>query len=525
MQRQDSPALPNGTRIDHYVITGQLGQGGFGITYLAHDELLQKDFALKEYFPEELVRREGQSVRFSAKPNSEADYRWGLKKFFDEARMLAQFAHPSIINVRRVFEANDTAYMVLDLIKGLTLERWLQGLDTPPTQDELDLITAPLLNALEFVHTNRTWHLDFSPENVMIRSTDGIPILLDFGASRLEIKQRSQLVSALVFKSGYSAPEQYTSNADRYGAWTDIYAFGATLYRAVSGTRPTEATSRQLSEDLVPVARAARGRYRDKFLKAIDHAMRLPPAERPQSIAVWRRALLDGSTVAPMGQVNSRANRTTLMVQTQSRAVDPGGLQSGLSGATGAGSWQAGTPTGSSRSDTQRAVWPRSALRALAALCLVAAGGLIAALALPGQTEGPLGSLRVKATGAMNAITGRGSPCAGFFTGATCWGAVAEKEGKIFVRVEAASRSDAESAALQNCADRAGRDGCSVIAVLSKDECWANAVAPANSTQKFRWKGATGATLEAARSNAKWDCERSFGYCQTAVAYCANGAH
>ena len=105
---------------DHKV----LGRGGFGITYLVRDEGLEKDFALKEFFPEDLVRREGTSIRFTAKPNSEADYRWGLKKFYDEARLLAQFNHSNIVNVRRVFEANNSAYMLLDFVNG---RRWSIG--------------------------------------------------------------------------------------------------------------------------------------------------------------------------------------------------------------------------------------------------------------------------------------------------------------------------------------------------------------------------------------------------------------
>ena len=145
--------------------------------------------------------------------------------------------------------------MLLDFVKGSTLEKWLQGLDSPPTQEELDLIAAPLLSALELVHANRTWHLDISPDNVMIRATDGAPILLDFGASRFEIKQHSQLVSALVFKSGYSAPEQYTSNADRYGPWTDIYAFRATLYRAISGDAADRGHLAPAHDELKPGAR------------------------------------------------------------------------------------------------------------------------------------------------------------------------------------------------------------------------------------------------------------------------------
>src|SRR5207247_2315273 len=132
-------------------------------------------------------------------------------------------------------------------------------------------------------------------DNIMIRATDGAPILLDFGASRLELKHHSQLVSALVFKSGYSAPEQYTSNAERYGPWTDIYAFAATLYRAISGSRPAEATERQLEDqEQKPAALVGKGRYRAAFLNAIDWALKIPPRARPQSIADWRKSLLEG---------------------------------------------------------------------------------------------------------------------------------------------------------------------------------------------------------------------------------------
>jgi tRNA A-37 threonylcarbamoyl transferase component Bud32 len=297
----DEAVLAPGTRIDQYVITGLLGRGGFGITYLARDEELRRDFALKEYFPEGLVRREGTGVRFLSGPNSESDYRWGLRKFHEEARLLAQFSHANIVGVRRVFEANDSAYMLLDFIKGRTLEAWLQGLDSPATQEELDLISVPLLSALGLVHANRTWHLDISPENVMVRSADGAPILLDFGASRFELKQHSQLLSALVFKAGYSAPEQYTANADRYGPWTDIYAFAAMLYRAIAGRRLPDAAERQLGNMGVAAMEIGRGRYREDFLKAIDWGLSILPRERPQSIAQWRRPLLErgGAVVAP----------------------------------------------------------------------------------------------------------------------------------------------------------------------------------------------------------------------------------
>ena len=293
MIEEDASLLPIGTKVDGYEIVGYLGRGGFGITYKVHDALLRADLALKEFFPSDLVMRSGVGVKLMTKVNGETDYRWALRKSYDEARLLAQFDHPNIVRVRRVFEANNTAYMLLDFIKGSTLEGWLQSIGDAPTQEEMDLIAGPLLSALHLVHENRSWHLDISPDNIMIRSADGAPVLLDFGASRFEIKQRSQLVSAMLFKSGYSAPEQYTSNADRYGPWTDIYAAGATFYRAICGKRPTEATSRALTDDLVPASQIGKGRYRDAFLRAIDAALQIAPAARPQTVAAWRSELLD----------------------------------------------------------------------------------------------------------------------------------------------------------------------------------------------------------------------------------------
>lgn len=332
MDRQDASVLSPGTRIDQYVVVGVLGRGGFGITYRVRDEGLQKDFALKEFFPESLVLRERTSIRIRSNPNSESEYRWGLRKFYDEARLLAQFNHPNIVSVRRVFEANNSAYMLQDFIDGSTLETWLQSLDGPPTQEELDTIVAPLLRALELAHQNRIWHLDFSPENVMIRRSDGVPILLDFGASRFEIKQHSELVSALVYKRGYSAPEQYASKADRYGPWTDIYAVGATLYRAISGSVPSEATARQLRDELDPAGRVAKGRYRDTFLRAIDSALQLGPEDRPQSIADWRKSLLDAE-----GTIVSQARMGKIELRKPAlQPMEPGAVAAPPSAASGA---------------------------------------------------------------------------------------------------------------------------------------------------------------------------------------------
>jgi serine/threonine protein kinase len=495
---QNDSVLPPGTRIDQYEIISLLGQGGFGITYLVRDDALQKEFALKEFFPEDLVRRDGTALRFANKTNSENDYRWGLRKFFDEARLLAQFNHPNIVSVRRVFEANNSAYMLLDFIKGSTLEKWLQGLDSPPTQEELDLITGPLLSALELVHENRSWHLDVSPENIMIRSTDGAPILLDFGASRFEIKQHSQLVSALVFKSGYSAPEQYTSNADRYGPWTDIYATGATLYRAISGSRPTEATSRQLSDDLKPAAQAAKGRYRDKFLKAIDAALRLPPQSRPQTMTEWRQSLLSGTPGASaspslMTRVipSARAVEKTALIVKQA----PGRF------------WKAAEDAPFYRRPLGKS------LIGLVGLFMIGAG---VDQMSPDVAFNPYTYLKT----AVRNIGISPSHCSSMFSRSSCWGVVVEKNGSIFARVEEPSKEEAETAAMRLCEQRGGRAGCNVLAVMQKKECWALAEVP---NKPSNWRGGSGQSLKEATNAATLNCERNYGYCRVSLTACADG--
>jgi len=496
MTYQDPSTLSPGTKVDQYVISGVLGRGGFGITYLVHDESLQKDFALKEFFPEDLVVREGTSIRFTAKPHSESDYRWGLKKFYDEARLLAQFSHSNIVSVRRVFEENNSAYMLLDFVRGSTLEKWLQGLDSPPTQEELDLIATPLLSALELVHANRTWHLDISPDNVMIRATDGAPILLDFGASRFEIKQHSQLVSALVFKSGYSAPEQYTSNADRYGPWTDIYAFAATLHRAMSGQRPIEATSRQLSDELRPAAVIGKGRYRDKFLKAVDWALKLPPQDRPRSISEWRKELLQGGAApAPMARTRVLTGGTRV-------------LESPL-------------PFSSARPSAKPA-WPfgldgpSASIAAVGGLCLLLIVGVGVDQFAPDLRLNPV--TYVKAAGRYFAGGGSSALCG---ANTACWGVVVEKNGGVFARVNEPSKEEAESGAMNLCAQKVGPGGCRVISVLSKKECWALAEVPSNPAD---WRGANGATLEDAKTSAKTTCETNYGFCRVGMTFCADGS-
>jgi serine/threonine protein kinase len=283
-------ALPEGTElVGDYRIKRVLGAGGFGITYLADETALARLVTIKEYFPADFAARQNNN----ASPRSHevaGDYQWGLDRFIDEAQTLARFDHPNVVRVHRYFRANNTAYMVLHFEEGGSFKSWLRGLKRAPRQVELDRMVTPLLDALEVVHKANFLHRDIAPDNIMVRK-DGSPVLIDFGSARGQIASHSRTVSALV-KPGYSPYEQYATTTSSQGPWTDIYALGATLYHAITGKRPPDAPSRVVSDEYVKAAEAALSSYRPAFLDAIDRALRIDVAERPQSIAEWRGQLL-----------------------------------------------------------------------------------------------------------------------------------------------------------------------------------------------------------------------------------------
>jgi serine/threonine protein kinase len=319
--------LPNGTRLDHYVIRGLLGQGGFAITYLAEHEVLGKKYAIKEYFPAAFSFRDGLTVR--ASQSGEDTYNWGLERFTSEARSLARFKHPAIVDVASIFEAHGTAYIVLAFEKGRSLSEWLRQAPRPPSQAEIDAIVRPLLSALEEVHKHNILHRDIAPDNIIIRD-DGTPVLIDFGAAREAIQGRTRAMSAIV-KHGYSPPEQYSSRPELQGPWTDIYALSATLYRAVTGRLTTEAPDRMLRDDLAPVAQLARGHYRPSFLDAIDQGLRLRTEERPQTVVEWRRLLMrDEPLKAPMATPRDAPAADPSHLPTSTRIRSGGSTSSSL---------------------------------------------------------------------------------------------------------------------------------------------------------------------------------------------------
>ena len=348
--------LPTGTRVDHYVIREVLGAGGFGITYLAEHEGLGKQYAIKEYFPHAFSYRSGRTIL----PSSSGDgtYKWGLERFVSEARALAKFKHPAIVDVTSIFEANGTAYIVLAYESGVDMAQWLKRLGRPPSQEELDRLLLPLLSALEEVHRHSMMHRDISPDNLLIRD-DGQPVLIDFGSARESIRGRARALSAIV-KHGYSPPEQYTSKPELQGPWTDIYALSATLYRAISGKLPPDATERFVRDEVQPLARLARAAYRKSFLDAIDRGLRMKAEERPQSIVEWRERLFQPEPLRqPVLQQEKAGHEATNASSAGSSVRTPaGGQQSGsrsvqaaaLSRQTSAGGARAGSVAAAQRS-------------------------------------------------------------------------------------------------------------------------------------------------------------------------------
>jgi hypothetical protein len=281
-----------------YRIERVLGGGGFGITYAAEDLNLSTIVALKEYYPAEFGDRDrAMSIRPKSERHKET-FEWGRASFLQEARTLARFRHPSIVRVSRVFEANSTAYMVMEFEQGQDFGTWLKALRRPPTQEELDRIAAPLLDALELMHAENFLHRDISPDNIIVRA-NGTPVLLDFGAARRAVARVSRTLTGIV-KAGYSPQEQYAADSRLQGPWSDLYALGGTLYLAVTGKRPEEATLRIADDRTPPATAAARGAYRPEFLAAIDACLRVRHSDRPQSVAQLRPMMLGSPTTMPL---------------------------------------------------------------------------------------------------------------------------------------------------------------------------------------------------------------------------------
>lgn len=312
MSSEPSPlALQPGYELHWYRIERVLGQGAFGITYLAHDINLDREVAIKEYLPGQFSTRDDNLTVKPTTAEQREDFDWGLKRFISEARTLTRFEHPNLVRVFNVFEVNGTAYMVMNYEVGKSLQQILKTRKTL-REDEITRILNPLMNGLEMMHEKGFVHRDIKPGNIYIRG-DGSPVLLDFGSARQtraaagrDGHDDPQTLTTLV-SPGYAPIEQYGSRSDRQGPWTDIYGLGATAYRAISGVMPVAAVDRSEAivhdgkDPYLPLAAAFKDRYSAGFLAAIDHALAFRADDRPQSIEAWRREfpVISGDTEAP----------------------------------------------------------------------------------------------------------------------------------------------------------------------------------------------------------------------------------
>ena len=296
-QRPSHLALPPRTVLaSQYVVGRVLGRpGGFGVTYLGWDLRLETRVAIKEYLPRDMAGRDPdhRSVALHADEDT-ASFRYGLDQFLLEARTLAKFNHPRVVRVRTFFEENGTAYLVMDYVDGVSLAEHLDRAGGVLTEAQALAIMMPILDGLREIHRRGFLHRDIKPQNIYL-TTDGSPILLDFGAARLALGERSRSLS-VVLTPGFAPFEQYHRRGEQ-GPWTDIYACAATLYTLVTGRTPPDALERE-KDDSLPAPRTVRSGLSPAFSAALVKAMSTDPHHRPASVEEFQ-ALLRSRSAAP----------------------------------------------------------------------------------------------------------------------------------------------------------------------------------------------------------------------------------
>ena len=299
----DNPsALPAGTRLGEFELLSLLGVGGFGIVYLAFDHALEREVAVKEYMPASLAGRT-ETMHVSLRSQGDADtFALGLRSFVNEAKMLARFDHPSLLKVHRFWEANGTAYMAMPVMRGQTLKEVRAEMGHAPDEAWLREMLTPLLGAIEKLHSEGVYHRDIAPDNIQI-GPEGLPVLLDFGAARRVIGDKSQTLTAIL-KPAYAPIEQYAeAGSVKQGPWTDIYALGATLHYLLLNRPPPPATTRAIHDEASGLSTEHCPGCSEDFLRTIDWMLAPRPLDRPQSVAALRE-VLEGRAAPPRRRVD-----------------------------------------------------------------------------------------------------------------------------------------------------------------------------------------------------------------------------
>lgn len=283
-------ALPHGSILAGQFITGRvLGQGGFGITYLALDNRLKTRVAIKEFMPDSMAVRTAGAPQITVYTGQrQENFQYGMERFLDEAKVLARFQeNPNIVGVRSYFEENGTAYFVMEYVEGASLKSYIQEHGGRISWEEAVRLLTPVMDALGAVHKEGIIHRDVTPDNIFITANGGVK-LLDFGSARYSLGDKSRSLD-VVLKAGYAPKEQYTRRG-RQGPYTDVYSLAACFYSAITGYLPPESLDRADEDDLVlPSTRGIEipQAVEDVLLKGLE----VQPADRYQSMEEFRSAL------------------------------------------------------------------------------------------------------------------------------------------------------------------------------------------------------------------------------------------
>lgn len=297
--------LPIGTQLlqGQFSIESFLNAGGFGITYVARDSL-NRQVVIKECFPSSFCRRSGQRVGARSQQRQN-DFRSLVSLFVQEAINLSTLDHPNIVRVHQVFQDNDTAYMAMDYVRGPDLLETVEGTAPRLTPDRITVLLSRMLDALGHVHAKGFLHRDISPDNILLDTGTGEPVLIDFGAARKDETRKSRALSGLrVVKDGYSPQEFYISGSLQ-APCSDLYALAASFSHLITGEAPKTSRERlsaianRQGDPQLPLQGRVNG-YPDGFLAAIDKAMAIFPRDRLQSVAEWQAML--GEVARPEAQ-------------------------------------------------------------------------------------------------------------------------------------------------------------------------------------------------------------------------------
>lgn len=305
---------------EKYLLGKVLGYGGFGVTYLAWDMDLNLKVAVKEYLPQNISSRSPGTVQVTAySGNLGEQYLYGIEKFLEEARTIAQFdGHPNIVSIRDFFRANSTAYYVMSYLEGMTLKQYLAKHSGALSYDLALTFIMPVLDALASVHMVGILHRDISPDNVFI-TNQGLVKVLDFGAARQAAGGQHSL--SVILKPGYAPEEQYRTKGNQ-GPWTDIYACAALLYRMVTGQLPPESLDRLENDTLLkPSTMGIDIPWEAEA--AMMQALSVKAAGRFQSVAAFQKALVGNIPTESQKMMPPSASVTSLSAQPSYQPAQP----------------------------------------------------------------------------------------------------------------------------------------------------------------------------------------------------------